>query len=626
MDGTEDRFESPAPTASNSIGFTIEAEQRLCWAMVVNGIPILRRIRVTNTSSEPIRGAYIEARPCEQPFDSPPSVQSTDTSDSLSCQISEVRNQESESSSEIRKRADMGISPPWLRLPIPDLAPDEAWAHDNLPLEIPETLVRSATERRMLTLDLKLFQRTRLLCFQRLNLEILAFNEWDRTRLPELLAAFVTPNHPSITKALRRVRDSLQIRTGDPTMSGYRGQSRDRVRAIADAVFGAISELGITYTSEPPSFESTGQKIRLGDDLLQNRMGNCIEVSLLVASIFELAGLHPVVALFRGHACPGVWLICEWLPVASSDDIDVPRKLVRCGDMILFDATGALSRPPASFAYACGAATKLLAEEGFDCVVDIRAARISRILPLPLLREYSPMNETACPSLGGASKNPAQPKSGGGNIRPIATSPRGAGLGLEPGAGVGLGLEPGSSAGLGPEPGLSLEPGSYSDHAPRVPPKQAVKEADPRSEGGPENIQMSSAAPDLPRLCAWKSRLLDLSLRNRLLNFRASADRTIPFAVEDLPGLEDLVAGGSILILEPAVAATADDPRSSDLVKKAGGDDFFRAECRRLLSQKRLLTTLEDAELNRRLRVVFRQARTELEETGSSTLFLALGF
>jgi len=196
MDGTEDRFESPAPTASNSIGFTIEAEQRLCWAMVVNGIPILRRIRVTNTSSEPIRGAYIEARPCEQPFDSPPSVQSTDTSDSLSCQISEVRNQESESSSEIRKRADMGISPPWLRLPIPDLAPDEAWAHDNLPLEIPETLVRSATERRMLTLDLKLFQRTRLLCFQRLNLEILAFNEWDRTRLPELLAAFVTPNHP----------------------------------------------------------------------------------------------------------------------------------------------------------------------------------------------------------------------------------------------------------------------------------------------------------------------------------------------------------------------------------------------------------------------------------------------
>jgi len=137
---------------------------------------------------------------------------------------------------------------------------------------------------------------------------------------------------------------------------------------------------------------------------------------------------------------------------------------------------------------------------------------------------------------------------------------------------------------------------------------------------------MSSAAPDLPRLRAWKSRLLDLSLRNRLLNFRASADRTIPFAVEDLPGLEDLVAGGSILILEPAVAATADDPRSSDLVKKAGGDDFFRAECRRLLSQKRLLTTLEDAELNRRLRVVFRQARTELEETGSSTLFLALGF
>lgn len=127
----------------------------------------------------------------------------------------------------------------------------------------------------------------------------------------------------------------------------------------------------------------------------------------------------------------------------------------------------------------------------------------------------------------------------------------------------------------------------------------------------PEQRREPAAADRLQR---WQRRLLDLSLRNRLLNFVASK-RTLPLSVTDLGGLQDaLEAGGQFRLLpEPPPRSGEDETTRAALVQEE-------------LRSRRLFSPLAAEELERRQLEIWRQARLAEEESGVSTLFLALGF
>ena len=58
----------------------------------------------------------------------------------------------------------------------------------------------------------------------------------------------------------------------------------------------------------PASYERIGQRITLSDQVLETHQGNCIELTLLMASVLEAVGIYSGVVLMRGHAFLGVWL------------------------------------------------------------------------------------------------------------------------------------------------------------------------------------------------------------------------------------------------------------------------------------------------------------------------------
>jgi very-short-patch-repair endonuclease len=126
------------------------------------------------------------------------------------------------------------------------------------------------------------------------------------------------------------------------------------------------------------------------------------------------------------------------------------------------------------------------------------------------------------------------------------------------------------------------------------------------------------------RLQRWKEKLLDLSMRNRLLNFRPSP-QTLPLQVVDIAQLEDVLAGGKRLRLFPRLEAQ-ERARDSELHKDRVGADLLQEKLAEALARKRLHTSLTPEELDKRLLKIWREARTVQEETGTSTLFLALGF
>lgn len=127
------------------------------------------------------------------------------------------------------------------------------------------------------------------------------------------------------------------------------------------------------------------------------------------------------------------------------------------------------------------------------------------------------------------------------------------------------------------------------------------------------------------RIDQWKSRLLDLSLRNRLLNFKEtkSTIRILSAAPEHV---EDELAAERELSLQPKPKLMGyDDPRSAATYTKQQRTDALTDHLRDELKHGRLRTGLDDSEHSRRLTELFRAARVALDENGTNTLFAAVG-
>jgi len=391
------------------------------------------------------------------------------------------------------------------------------------------------------------------------SVELLAYNEWGGAGyMPELLAAFSMPNDPAVDRVLRDA--SLILRkAGKPDgIDGYKSGSRQRVWEIASAIYTAISNLGITYSLPPASFERDGQKIRLPSHVLENRVATCLDCTMLFASALEQAGLNPIIALPEGHAVVGVWLQPEELSAIVIDEAETLRKRLQLQELVLIETTYVTSHPAPPFSKAVAAATDVISPDrdgSFSAAIDIRRARAHRISPLGL-------------------------KSGRSSTQ--------------------------AEDGDGDRVELTLE------DAPALPDFDDGVEAE--------------VVPETPvgRLERWQRKLLDLSARNPLLNHRSS--KTSLRLICPAPGLlEDKLADGARITIQPVPRPTTQG-QDEELHRQRTGEVITEEYARDALDKRQVLVDLPGEELSRRAVEIYRRAQTALQEGGSNTLYLALGF
>ena len=245
---------------------------------------------------------------------------------------------------------------------------------------------------------------SRVIAEQSRPVELLAYNEWGGIGyMPELLAAFSMPNDPAVDNVLR---DAVKVlrKSGKPdAIDGYTSGSRARVWELASAIYTAIANLGIGYTLPPSSFKQNGQKIRLPGQILDNRVATCLDMTMLFASVFEQAGLNPIIVLPEGHAFVGVWLQPEELSTIVIDEAETLRKRVQLKELLLIETTCVTQHPALPFSKAIDAAVDSIVpgnDEMFNAAVDIRRARAHRINPLGLkLNRQSGADDTDDSSL-----------------------------------------------------------------------------------------------------------------------------------------------------------------------------------------------------------------------------------
>lgn len=411
------------------------------------------------------------------------------------------------------------------------------------------------TEKASGLLTVSLASEEMLLCEETVELTVLAFDEWPGyTIYPELLTAFVTPNHPEIVKLNGRAARFLETWTGDPSFDAYQSKDPNRVLFQAAAVYAAIQEQNIVYSVPPASFQRCGQRVRLCDAVLQQKMGTCLDLTLLYTGCLEAIGLHPLLILQEGHIFSGLWLEELTFPEAIQDDVSLLTKRLADGvnELVVVESTALVSGKNMSFDDARRAAEqKLVGDDPIQCVIDVKRTRFSGISPLPLR---------------------VQSESGWQILRE------------------------------------QMDERNLTNA--------------PREMGERVDVREGEGGIPATKKQLWERKLLDLGLRNTLINMRLS--RMVPLLIPSVDDVEDALAdGGDFSVL----------PRPADwhLVKESASFEMMHelGDMRHLVESefqnKRLRSILTEGELAHKIKELYRSSRAALEENGANALYLALG-
>lgn len=413
------------------------------------------------------------------------------------------------------------------------------------------------TERMSGSLKIEIRSEAETIFTRTYPIDILAYDQWGGINIfPEMLAAFITPNHAVLTPIIKRAAAILEQWTGTPSLDEYQSRNPDRVRKQMAAIYTALTEQQIIYSTIPASFEEHGQRVRLTDSVLAQKLGTCLDMALLYASCLESIGLNALIVITKGHAFAGGWLVPETFPAPAIDDVSLLTKRTAEGiyDITLVETTCMNMGHNADFDNAVKSANGKLSDPGsFILAIDVRRARHSGVRPIPQrvlngqvweIKEDEDMNRN-------------------------------------------------------------------------------TTHATPQSVN-PYDLSGSETQTVLTKQLLWERRLLDLSLRNNLLNIRITKN-TLQLIPANLACLEDALAeGDEFRILHrpaewenPAMefGIYSSIPESDPIA------DFVNSE----LSQKRLRFYLPENDLGKALTHLYRSSRTSIEENGANTLYLALG-
>ena len=384
----------------------------------------------------------------------------------------------------------------------------------------------------------------------------------------ELLAAFVQPQHPRLAELLSEAGDLFRMRTGGEN-SDFRLGGAERVDQSVEAVFEVLCTRGIRLGNPPANWDLTdigGQYIRGAEEVLAERFGTALDTTLLMAALLERVGINSVIWLARGHAFLAYWRIPDGGLPSSSLDAEGARALVN--------------------------------------LVGADHLRIVETTAITIDRRMSLAEASAATKRAFAQGPVAEGAVGEGQLTYAVDIRQARRNGINPLPARGL-----TEAG---KPTVVEYRAAQSDTLERF-----FKEKSERRQQAP--AATGKAAP--PRITAWKNGLLDLSLRNRLLNF---TDRSrLPLAVPDsvVDGLEDLVNNGKAIELLPADEIGALDKERY----KTGPSLPVERRIELLLSRGKAYTRLDSVPYLSKMRRMAGAAKRIIDENGANNLYLALG-
>lgn len=409
---------------------------------------------------------------------------------------------------------------------------------------------------------------------------ILPSNYWafgDTTEDYGALAAFVQPNHPSIREILDETVAELKSSGKNSGLSGYQ-QPLSHVDEMVESLYNALKKRKITYSNPPASWAGVaGQKIRNPQEILSEGVGTCLDTAVLFASALEQMGLEPIVVLVPGHAFVGYWSAhskeYDGNPTygfGALNTIESAANLIDHGLIKLFETTAVCEGSDATFADAVDESRRRLEAAGAFGASSYE----SWLLNVTALRFPD----------SGIYPMPAKFVESNGNVTVVEYKPE--------------------------EVDLAL-----------------LRDTFKNSEGRAGNTVSIDVPPVVKR---WLDSLLDLSLRNPLINMRDRVTNMRLMAPDGTLGvIEDALQADKSFQLAPGFLKKSKNGEVAADLSNDRGEASLDQNLQNMLAtsfaQQVLHTNTSAESFITRMRRINSEAKSFQEETGSNGLYLALG-
>lgn len=418
-------------------------------------------------------------------------------------------------------------------------------------------LLKNLTEKDIDSIKIVVSANNEEIVATQFNLDVLPMDHFGGLQvLPQLLASYVTPNNLAIYKIKSDAIKILEQNGFTLAFEGYQSQSKDRVIQMVSALYKAIQNRELIYSAMPASFENRGQRIRLVDQILETKFGNCIDITLLFVACLEAIDLNPIIIITKGHAFVGVWLEDRRFDAMINFDQAAISKRIAQGikEIAIIEMTTLCKGSNVPFSKAVETAeVQLMNESDFLLSIDIKNARSNGVLPLSTQKNETELKKDF-----------------------VNNSDE-----------IDINLDDGYEIGE-----------TY------------------------DNLELTDFS-NLTKQKIWERKLLDLSLRNNLLNLRFTKSM---LQIVDLKInlLEDTLAEGKVYTIHPNNNQPITRKYNNYLSPLHNSSDLFKL-ANDEFNYNRLLTTYHNDDLNTILTNLYRTSKLAEEENGKSTLYLGLG-
>ena len=390
---------------------------------------------------------------------------------------------------------------------------------------------------------------------------------------PHMLAALVLPNDPAVDTIIHQAGEILKKNGLNATFYGYKNPRACIINQL-HAIWNALANHKLTYSLPPRSwhFDGEGQKVRTPSQILQGGCATCLDSTALLAAVYAQVGFNPVIILVPEHAFIGIRMENEILPKPITEHVEGIRNLVELGELEVLETT-MLTHSTDSTA----ASFRQAAEQGRRNLLNQKEG--DEFLALDIVRIWS---AGVTPICGEQAEN-------GNTIKPIDSTP-------------------------------------LADQDPFEPETAPEEPQDDAEEIIPETEQSNMARMDV-----WKLKLLDLSLKNAMLN--APIDRTlVRLVVPDVIDFENQLSAEKTFRLRSAPEALGRKIAAAIKEKSAEAvEEIYRTQAEEMYKNNDLLAVvsrknLTEDQLQKRILTIYRNAKTNMAESGNNTLYVACGF
>ncbi len=419
----------------------------------------------------------------------------------------------------------------------------------------------------------------------RQSVQILAPSRWQGASDAigaETLAAFVLPQDPEIQKLLVSANAIFTQQTNSSIFDFYSAvdarSAAERIDRIVECIYESIARTDISLIDSSPSWRGTpseGFPLGTPTDVLVARRGTRLDIVLTLAAALEAAGINSAVFLASDRVFVGYYRNASRSRLVSRFDFSEALAKMHNGSLRIIDPVAMTSTARASIMDGAAQVRWEIATVGSQTqtqdtrvVVDLQAARLAGIFPAAGLVANG-RNANRVTSYTSMQQN----------------------LLGETKITVALNNAP-------------IKLPTLAKTVSRLGIAQATRGIDQPS-----------------RVEQWKKQLLDLTFRNKLLNF---APRTrFPLAVpgDALADFIELLENDKAFGLVPS--EQLDSGSTAEKCATVSQPNARRRQS--LVKTRRIQVPLVEEKYVRQLRSIQGAAQTEAQEAGSNSLFLAVG-